>query len=391
MMLLNILRYFRGCVSVKVYGGFLENFINQCTEKNIKMWDIRYIDGSMYFFTQEKYLPNLEDIAEQSGLLLLVNSEFGLPYVIKAHKNRVALFVGTVIALAFVGLMNTRIWVIDVSGNKNIFKSEVMQVINELGVNIGTRKSKINAIEVQNKFLEIMKDEVLWVSLNVEGMCAEVQIREIEKFEDDAIGVPCNYVADFSGVITTYRVYSGTPVASRGDYVRKGDMLINSVIEYYDQGLNFVESRGKIIARRDKHVNTDKKIYTQVRKYIGTKKRYSLKLFSFEIPLTFIKTEDKPAEITAENNLMHVNEKTLPFGVVKYIYSFYEEAGESDVNKSYVMEKYISDVEFQTRNSNVISVETKLRNTTGVYELQGKIDCLDYMGEKVPLNFENIK
>ncbi len=389
-MLLEILRYLRGCISIKVYGGFLEDFINRCSEENIKMWDIRYIEHSMYFFAVEKDLLLIDAIARQSGLELQINSKFGLPNKIKSNKNRITLLIGTAVALAFVGLMNMRIWAIEVTGNEEMFDSEVLQIINELGVNIGTRKSTINAIEVQNKFLELTKDRVLWVSLNVEGMCAEVQIREIEKAENKTIGIPCNYVADFSGIITTYRVFSGTPAVDIGAYVRTGDMLINSVIEYYDNGLNFTEADGLIIARRDKEIETQGNLYAEKRKYTETNKKYAISIFGFEIPFTFSDNENENIEITRKDSFLEINSTKLPFGIIEYTYSIYDETLENLIDKGYILEKYISEVELQTRASNVISVETSLKNVMGTYEYIGKIDCLDFIGEKVPFNIENI-
>ena len=381
------IRYFYGCISLRVYGGFVENFINDCIREGIRIWDIREINGSVYFFTQEKHLRRITEIAEDSGLEIQVSSYFGIPHIIRQNKSRLILLAGLLVSLLFVGLMNTRIWVIDVSGNKEMFDGEILGIMEEYGVSVGARKKGIDAVEIQKRFLERTKDRVLWVSLNVEGMCAEIQIREIEKFEDDSIGQPCNYVADFSGVITTYRVFSGTPAVSSGDYVRAGDMLIDSVVEYYDGELNFVESRGLVIARRNKHVSCKADINTEKRRYQSTVKKYGIIAFGLEIPLYI--SRDRVREETEKcSSFLHINGVKMPFGISVYTDSIYEDA-EDKFSRLYVLKNYISDIELQTRKSNVISVKTEELNATGVYELMAEIDCLDFMGRKELINIEN--
>lgn len=389
MMNLKGIRYFYGCISLRVYGGFSENFINDCIQQDIRIWDIRRINGSVYFFTQEKYLSRITEIAENSGLEVQIRSYFGIPHIVRQNKSRLVLFVGLAVSLLFVVLMNTRIWVIEVRGNEAMFDSEIIEIMEEYGVCIGAGKRSIDAVEIQKKFLERTKDRVLWVSLNIEGMCAEIQIREIEKIEDDSIGQPCNYIADFNGIITTYRVFSGTPVVNRGNYVRAGEMLIDSVVEYYDGELNFVESRGLIIARRKKYVNTKADINTEKRRYKSTEKKYGIIVFGFEIPF-YISRENAMTETVKTSSFLHINGVKMPFGISVYTDSAYKKA-EYSPDKLYVLKEYLSDVEFQTGKSNVISVKTEAGNATGVYEFKGEIDCLDYMGRKELIKIQNRK
>lgn len=387
LMKLNAIKYLSGGLSLRVYGGFTENFMNDCADKGIDIWDVRSIDDSVFFFTREKFLPEIMSISALSGLTVQVNSRFGIPNILRENKRHAVLFAGILFSVLFVMLMNTRIWVIDVSGNDKLFDSEILSIMEDYGVRIGARKSKINAIEIQKEFLERTKDRVLWVSLNVEGMCAEIQIREIESFDDGSIGQPCNYVADFSGVITTCRVFSGTPVVSRGDYVRKGDMLISSVIEYYNNGLDFVESRGLIIARHNKYVNRRSDYLSEKRKYLSSKNRYSLMFFGKEIPLS-IKSRERECESSQETRFLQINGVKLPFGISVYTDSFYEKTEDNNHTRLLTLKSYLSDVELQTRRSNVISVKTEANKSTDVYELRGEIDCLDFMGSKEVINLE---
>lgn len=389
-MLLKILRYFRGGVFVRVFGGFFESFINECNREGIKLREVSYVNGDMYFFTTEQYLLAVKKIADKSGLESEVKSCYGLPYLIKENKDRIVLFAGTFLAICFVWAMNSRVWLIQVSGNDKLFDSQVLQVMNELGIKVGSRKSKINAVEIQKQFLEKMKDDVIWVSLNIEGMCAEIQIREIEKVKDDSIHIPCNYVANFSGTITTYRVFSGTPVVNKGSYVRQGDLLISSVVEYYDGGLDFTESRGEIIGRHNKTVEKDNRAYNRKRIYTSTKEHYGLIVFLWEIPLYF-ESSQADMEITSEKRILSVNGKNLPFGIVKYTYSYFEEVEELCDDKVFLLSEYVSYVELQVRQSNVISVETVYNKSIGDIKYSGKIDCLDYMGEKVAVTVEKNK
>ena len=379
-----LFRLFRGYISVEASEGFSERFINLCKNENIPLWDISFCDDKMYFFVYADTYITIKQISKKAGMKTKVHARFGLPFFLKRNKYHLALSIGLVLTVVFIAFMTSRVWTINVSGNKNIFASEIRSVCESYGIKAGAKKSSLDIPLIQNQVLEDMKDRMIWISVNTEGMCAEIQVREIEEVTDDTVGYPCNIVADFDGVITSYRVFSGTKENSKGSGVRKGDLLISGVIQNLDGSSDFIEAGGKICARHDVKIN-QKLSSAKTRKYLKTQNRYSLSFFGLEIHLGFVRNKDEK-EVTVFSQNLEINGVVLPFKLNKYVYSEFEET-ESENTKLKCLSDYLSSAEDKFRNAFVISEKTKFNDKKQRYE--GSFDCIDFIGERVKLNIEN--
>ncbi|MDD6022415.1 MAG: sporulation protein YqfD [Acutalibacteraceae bacterium] len=388
-MLLSILNFFRGYISVKACGGFSERFINLCSVRGVPVWDISCVGDDMFFFTRADSYRELKRIAKKSGMDIRVHGRFGLPFFIYRNKNRAALAVGLALVLCFIAFMSTRIWSIQVTGNENVFDSEIISGFEKLGVKIGARKSKIDVTEVQRRFLSEMEDKIIWASLNLEGMCAEIQVRELEKGKSRSDGKPCNIVADFDGTIRTMRTFAGTPVEKIKNGVKKGDLLISGIIEYYEGELDFVEARGEITAE---HTVTLKEELSSVaeRKYTDRKTSFAAVIFARELSLGNSWRKNENAEITKEEEIFEINGVRLPFGFNKYVSSLFvrSEAGNAETEKGYLLCRYLNSLEEKTKNSDVISVVSSFDSQGGRPVFSGEVRCVDYIGKSAPINIK---
>lgn len=387
-MLVKILNFFKGYISVKANGGFNERLINLCSLRGIPIWNISYVDKEIFFFTKPKYYRILKQVAADSGVDIRVHGRFGLPFLISKNRERLALLIGLIFILVFTAFMSTRIWSVCVTGNDGVFDSEITEAFEKLGVKVGTRKKDIDIIAVQNEFLSKFEDRIIWVSLNLEGMCAEIQVREAVKSREISNGEPCNIVAAFDGTIKSMRVYSGTQVESVKNGVKQGDLLISGIVEYYDGALDFVEARGDIAAEHTVKVKSETKD-VKIRRYLHSKEYYALSAFSLTFPFGK-KVNDESTELTLTERESELNNVTLPFSYTKYVQSFYEicEANK-DIKRKYLLAKYLNEVSETTKNSDVISVKSKFSSQGENLKLTGEINCVDYIGKSVPISLKN--
>lgn len=373
-----------GFYAVCAEKGFIGGFIDECRRKDIPMWKVeRLQNGKVYFCAPCSIYSCICKIAENSGTEIRITGSFGfLPSVTK-HSDRLFLALFVIIALLFVSLMSLRIWNIEVEGNDKVFSSEIISSCEELGLRVGVRKSQIDVEDFQRKLIEKMSDKLLWVSLNMEGMCARIEVREIKKNEDDIIGKPCNVIADFDGVINIYRVYSGTPEARAGDGVHKGDLLISGVTEYLDSSCSFSEARGKITAEHIVKVKTDFTDFNKFRSYTKTMTYYSVSIFGLELfPYKISKDE---YEITKELRLLKINNVVLPFGINRYNITQYDNKSVTDrYNKLISLDKYLCDVRETFKNSVILTHTEKYRDG-----YNGKFKAIDYLGQKSVILLEN--
>ena len=374
-----------GFFGVCAEGGFRDGFLNKCRKDGIHIWNMNCTaNGKMYFCVPCKYYNAVLENAMLSGVSVKITGSFGVLPFLKKNRDRAFLFLGIAFTILFVSLMGMRIWSVSVSGNDKVFSSEILSVCEELGLKTGVKKSSIDVEEFQKALLERTGGRLIWASLNIEGMCAEIEVRETKTVEYDVIGKPCNIIADFDGGIKIFRVYSGTPEIKRGDGVHKGDLLISGVIDYETGQTSFTEARGKITAEHTVKINEKIKDKMTVRRYTETKTYYSLSLFGFEINPFAIKKEN--CEITKEMRSLEINGVILPFYIGKYTASFYEEEALSDEKTLSLVSlcDYLSLVSETFRNSRVV---THTENQKGGYN--GSFDVIDYIGEKSVILLEN--
>lgn len=385
-MLLKIFNFFIGYISVRASGGFSERFINLCSVRGVPIWDISYVGGDMFFLTRAKSYRELKRISKSAGMDIRVHGRFGAPFFISRNRARLALAVGTACILCFIAFMSTRVWSVCVTGNESVFDSEIISEFEKLGFKVGMRKKSIDIIDVQNRFLSDMEDKIIWVSLNLEGMCAEIQVRETEKGGNTTDGKPCNIVAAFDGTIRSMKTFSGTPVESVKNGVKKGDLLISGIVEYYDGALDFVEAKGEITAEHTVDIESDLNM-ASVRKYTDCKCYNKASVFG--VDLSFGRRSKSESELTNRKNYAVLNGVTLPFCMTKFTQSFYEPAeADDEFYREYLLAKYLTELQETTANSDVISVKSRLTGKGKAMKFHGEINCVDFVGKTAPINIK---
>lgn len=197
MFVRNILNYFTGYVNIKVEGFFIERFINMCTSKKILLMDIKREKSSiMYANVSIKDYKRLRQVAKKTKSKIKIQNKKGLPFFAHKYRKRkiFAFLFGTVI-LAMIVLSNY-IWNIEISGNINITKQEILEILEEKGFKIGSSKNDIDTNSVINK-IRLERDDIAWMGITVKGTNAIVKIKEADKapkvLDENAY---CNIIAD---------------------------------------------------------------------------------------------------------------------------------------------------------------------------------------------------
>jgi similar to stage IV sporulation protein len=106
--------------------------------------------------------------------------------------------------------------------------------------------NKIKGKEVANILLSEYP-EISWAGVNIKGNKAFVKI--VEKSEIPEVYNPeqkYNLVADADGVITTYYLKKGFPVVSKGDTVKKGQLLVSGVTDSSVKNIRYLNPEADI-------------------------------------------------------------------------------------------------------------------------------------------------
>ena len=286
-MIKNIVRFFLGTYHVSAVAN-TNNLINYVFINNIKIFNVKINANTISFDCYKKSflkLSNYLDSACEYSVLLK-----GAPPYIKKYKYRAGILVGALLFFAFFYFVSMFVWKIDVIGCKTISKQEVLTRISECGLDIGSYKSNLIPKQIENTFLKGYSD-VSWVSINIKGTVATVEIREnSRKVKKLDTSIPCNIHASRDGVIAKVVAYMGYSVVNVGDTVTAGDVLISG--DYIDKyGQNYkLHSMGTVMANTTHKFSATVDYNSCEQVETGkTKRFYKLKIARFSIPLYFNK------------------------------------------------------------------------------------------------------
>ena len=149
-------------------------------------------------------------------------------------------------------LGNSVLWDVRVEPIETIEKEKVKALLSEYGVKPGAWISRLDIGDIQTR-IEHDSEEVAWISINVIGTVAYVEvIAEVkESHKEDAEGDGVNLVADRDGVIVGYELIAGEPIVDIGRTVRKGELIVSGLYDSERFGFRATRAKGKVLARTE--------------------------------------------------------------------------------------------------------------------------------------------
>ncbi len=309
-----LLRWIIGYVSFVAEGGFAERFLNLCKINNISLWNVENNGVKVCAITSRKGFMNLDKAAVNSGMEIKDVCEKGLPNLVNQHKSRFGIVIGVVVFALFISFMSGFIWNVEIAENDGVKLEDFTKSLAEEGVKIGSRKSKIDVLQVQENLLE-RYPQLSWISLNIFGSKVQVEytlIKENEPLEDTK--TPKNIVAAKNGKITLVEGYRGKNEVKEGMFVGKGQLLISGVIVNEDLSESFVHAKGKVFAQTENEIPFSEEVKRKTHIITDNKASYTLKLFGLNIPLGVSETKG----ILSYNSIdMKGNGVVLPVGFIR--------------------------------------------------------------------------
>ena len=261
----------------------------------------------------------MKEVIRKTKSRVKIENKKGLPFILHKYRKR-KIFLGLFI-IVIVGLISTSnfIWNIEVLGNSNINKDEIIEVLNQNGLKIGVNKNKIDTNRLINN-VRLQRDDIAWIGINLKGTNAIIEIKEADKppeiINEDEY---CNIISNKNGSITKINVQNGTASVNVGDIVKTGDILVLGYMEGKYTGTRYVHSTADIEARVW-YSKKDKFYYSQEIKVPtgATEKKYTLNVNNFKI--NFYKTLSKFQNydtINERKKLMLFSNFYLPIEIIK--------------------------------------------------------------------------
>lgn len=191
----------------------------------------------------------LEALLLSKGIPFELIYEKGLmPFLLRAAA-RPGLLLGLLLALLLLYESSQHVWEIRISGNESLSREQVIHILEEQGFSLGCRYKDVDFHRFCN-LVPLNNDQISWISVNMMGAVAEVQIIETVKKpqkEEPKEGL-FNLVAEREGQIVRYELSAGRAMVSVGSTVKKGQLLVAGFSEK-DAGLLPRVSAGRVYAR----------------------------------------------------------------------------------------------------------------------------------------------
>ena len=380
--MVGLLRALAGYTRFCAEGGFPERFLNLCKINGISLWNIKNDGVKVEACTSIKGFKKIQIPAERSGMEIKVIKNSGAPIFLKRHKWRCGAAFGVLAAVVFVWLMSGCIWEVEIVEENGVKIEDFTETLAEYGVKAGTRKSKIDILEVQEKLLKHYP-QLSWVSINIFGDKVQVEYTPVKlAHEIKDADKPSNIVARKNGKIVLVEGYKGENAVKEGAYVAKGALLISGVRKNADGSEAFSEAFGKVFAQTENVFMSS--VDSGLEKEIVVKDfhRYNFCFFNLIIPLGFFEDGELHQRTKI---LMKGDTDSLPVGVIrednistqKSEFNFTDDELLLLNLNSCIREKRkkFSEVEF-------IKIDYFEKNEKGKASLEMKITCIEDIAEK---------
>ena len=394
MYLKILLNYILGYVNIKVEGFFIERFINICISKKIILWNIKRKKSTiMYANIGINDYKKLKPIAKKTKSKISIQNKKGLPFVVHKYRKR-KIFVG-LLAVIFIALfvMSKFIWNIEIKGNNQISKAEILEELNKQGLKIGAYKGKINSNSIINR-VRLDRNDIAWMGIDLEGTNAIVEIKETSKAPEIIDeNEYCNIVSNKEGMITKINVQNGTAVVKEGDIVKQGDILVQGYLEGKYTGIRYVHAKADIEAKIWYSKKEKVFLKQQIQVPTGaTEEKYTLNINNFKI--NFYKTLSKfenydtinenkklmifsnfylPIEITKKTNYEYVNEEKI-----------YTEEELIQLTQEKIEEELKEEI---SQKENIINKQTNVYPNEDYIEVEVIYEVLENIGNKDKIIF----
>ena len=265
--------YVKGYLTIRLYGDYVERFLNMCRMHNIFLWDIRKEEKDIYCRISAADYFDTIPLLKKTGTRANVIKKSGIPFYVPFMKKRFLFFMSLFLCLGMLYVVSDYIWAIEFVGNFQISNEELQDFLDEEQVYYGMKKEILDCEEMEKR-LRACFPNVTWTSIYFEGTKLYVEIKENEKKEPVVENVQgTNIIATEEGMITSIMTRNGVPRVKKGDIVEIGQVLVEGNIPIYDEAQN-------IIDYQTYNSDADVMIQTQVLYHEQQKKTYPLILYT---------------------------------------------------------------------------------------------------------------
>lgn len=372
-----LIRYFGGEALIFVKTNEVKDALSTVARLDIPFKSMNKREGGVELRVPLYRLKTLKRELDRSGIGCEILKTQGFLPLVYRYRKRWGLMAGVIIFAVMTWLSGRVIWCVNVTGNTTVPDSEIIEILEGLGCGVGDTYGDIDFNVLHNRFL-MKSDNIGWISVNMNGTHANVEVREIVFGTETPKEGFYNVVAAEDGQIVQMAAVEGKPVCNIGDTVLRGELLISGAISYKEDTLSRFESaRGSVYANVLRDFSVEVPLETEKKVYTGNEtSKKSVRIFKFSINLflnsrisyTFCDTMIVNKQIYLFHSI------PLPLYLDKTVYREYES---KKVTLTKDEAKRIAKAEYKKKLKETLGDASIVRNTVseGFYEDSYRIEC----------------
>ena len=315
-MLLGIIRFIKGKVSFRAQGRSPERLLNLTAQRGVLLWNVRPSPQGLEGEMAARDYRRIRPLARKAAVRTTVLKKSGFPFLAAAYRGRAGLAVGAALGAALLVFLSQFLWTIDVVGQEHVSEARLRTLLAESGVKTGALCRGVDAGQVKRDIL-LKVEDISWLSVNIVGCHANVEIKEKTRKPENDGDTPCNLKAKEDGVITKITVGEGVTEVKKGSGVAKGDLLVSGVSAAREGTVRYLHAEGEIMADviSEKEFKLPKEDdYISLTENKAERRQLGFLIFRFPCTLSF--RFFASAARTEEADWLTADKTALPLGFV---------------------------------------------------------------------------
>lgn len=219
-----------GTITIEIQGMHPESVVNAMWAQGIDIKNLKRINiTTLDLDINIRSLSNVKEIGKIKKCKVKVLRANGILRILSKVKNSGLLISGIAIFIFLIYYLSLYIWNINIDETKVLSPYEIRQQLLTYGIKPGIKKSSVNIYDLEDE-LKKDDDRIMWARARIEGGTLRIKIEE--KQNPPSIKAPENngdVIAKCDGQIVRFYTTSGSAVISKGDIVKKGQVLIQGI------------------------------------------------------------------------------------------------------------------------------------------------------------------
>ena len=349
MLAFKKVRKITGELEVTATGLSPEKLLNISAQNHIRLSGVRRLSYTQLRFSIGPSDYNrLKKLLPEGRYKLNISSSRGLSLMLYAFRARYCLIAGIIISIALAFFASSRVWYVKVRGCQRVSEESVLNILESCGLKWGASVSGEELDEMEKRLMQELPD-ISWAGISRRGVNIYAYIKENSELpESTPVNKPADVIAAKDGVVEKVTVLQGRAVATQGQTVRAGDVLISGELVYQDLPYQYVYALGSVQARI--WYSGEKKIPLKQLQTVRTGNKAvvrTMRVFGQEI---FLDGENPFAQYETEESEQDVMNLGIPVTIITQTY-YETQTREYSITQEEALELGKSELELELSKS----------------------------------------